>query len=197
MSSVRSFSCPPETVFRHVGLRLPDEIFFHQLIELQAADGGERLSGLDPITQLHVNMFDLPADAGGNLGDLLQIECDLAGCGHQFRNGASRGGLGAQPFPDRRRRVNRMGEGGLRRHLDGRGRFRRFRSLLPASGENREDGQDHSGRCAASDHRLLPRCEPGEEAHSEAPTARSNRASAMERSARTCAYSSWVCRYTR
>ena len=76
----------PEAVFGDIGLRLAHEVFFNQLIELQAADGCKRLTWLDPITKLNVNLFYLPFYPGRNLGNLLQIERDFAWGRHHFWN---------------------------------------------------------------------------------------------------------------
>jgi hypothetical protein len=73
----------PEAVLGDIGLRFTHEVFFNQLIELQAADGYKRLTWLNPIAKLNVNLVYLPFNPGRNLGHLLQIKRDFAwGCHH-------------------------------------------------------------------------------------------------------------------
>jgi hypothetical protein len=76
----------PEAVLRDIRLRLAHEVFFNQLIELQAADGCKRLTWLHPIAKLNVNLVYLPFNPGRNLGNLLQIKRDFAWGRHHFWN---------------------------------------------------------------------------------------------------------------
>jgi hypothetical protein len=100
------FLCPPEGVLGHIDLRLAHEVLLNQLIELQAADGCEWLTWLDPITKLHMDLLDLPFDPGRNLGDLLQIERDFAWGRHHFWNHVCGNRFDPYSAPHGHRRLN-------------------------------------------------------------------------------------------
>ncbi|MEK7351334.1 MAG: hypothetical protein AAB177_10695, partial [Nitrospirota bacterium] len=85
---------------------LAHEVFFNQLIELQAADGCKRLTWLNPIAKLNVNLVYLPFNPGRNLGNLLQIERDFAWGRHHFWNNVNGDPVDPYSIPHGRRSLN-------------------------------------------------------------------------------------------
>lgn len=150
------FLCPAKTVFGHLGLRLPDQVFLDQLIELQAADGDERLALFHSITQLHVDLFHLAADAGRDLGHLLEVEGDLAGGGDLFWNGPEGGRLGAETRLHGRWRMNRGPVAGRRRSPSARGGLWRLGSLVVAGRKQPEQRGHDADRRQSSSHCCTP-----------------------------------------
>jgi hypothetical protein len=96
----------PEAVLGNIGLRLAHEVFFNQLIELQAADGCKRLTWLDPIAKLNVNLVYLPFNPGRNLGNLFQIERDFAWGRHHFWNNVNSDPVDPYSIPHGHRSLN-------------------------------------------------------------------------------------------
>ena len=75
---------PSETALGHIQLGLGHEIFLHQFIQPQAPNCQQRLTASDAITQLDMDLLDLPFDSRGDLGHVLEIQRHFAGGRHHF-----------------------------------------------------------------------------------------------------------------
>jgi hypothetical protein len=100
------FLRPSVHVLGHIDLRFAHEVLFNQLIKLQAADGRKRLTWLDSISKLHVNLFCLPFNPGHNLGNLIEIERNFAWSRYDIWNHVCCDHVGPYSFLHGRRGLN-------------------------------------------------------------------------------------------